>query len=210
MSCQWGHNDCQNAGAKCTLCLSEGFHYVPPKIKKQPQLNKRQQKADKRMGSSFEYKNHQKVKQTLESATTRMTPNSGAGKVKGDESIRGLVKIMEELKTKVVQQAPGKESFTIKKEWLHKLNREANAANEEFYYLKFSFHEYDPDVYVITEQEIIMDMVATIVNDRRAAQQAKLDQEIAERRSKLKEAENIKLQTEIDYLKSLLKKEPQK
>ena len=206
MSCQWGHNDCQNIGNKCTLCLSEGFHYAPPKIKKKPQLNKRQQKADKRMGSSFEYKNHKQVKNTLENATTRMTPNSGAGKVKGDQSIRGLVSIMEELKTRVVKQAPGKESFTIKKEWLQKLNREAMAANEEFWYLKFNFQEYDPDIYVVAEQDTIMNMVATIVHDRRAVKQAQLDQEIAERRSKLKEAEVIKLQAEVDYLQSLLKK----
>lgn len=207
MSCQWGNIDCQNNDAKCDLCLSENFHYQPPKIKKRPQLNKRAQKKDKRMGADFEYKNHVQNKDLLSGAATRMTPNSGASFIKGDEQITGLVNIMEELKTKVIKQAPGKESFTIKKEWLEKLNREAREANQDFWYLKFSFHEHDPDVYVICESDIIMNLVYTLTEDRKAVKKAKLDQEIAERRSNLKEAENIKLYAEIEYLKSLLKRE---
>ena len=38
----------------------------------------------------------------------------------------------------------------------------------DFYYLKFSFFETDPQVYVITEQEQIMSMVKTMVEDRRS------------------------------------------
>lgn len=207
MNCQWGHVDCQNASTKCDLCLSASFHYQAPKIRKPPQLAKRQQKADKRMGSGFEFKNHKQVKTMIEDTSTRLTPNSGAGQIKGDQEISGIINIMEELKTKVTQQVPGKESFTIKKEWLQKLKREANAANKEFFYLKFSFQEQDPDVYIITEQSIIMDMVKTMISDRKTVKPVLLAQEIAERRAALKEAENIKLQAEINYLKSLLKRE---
>ena len=204
MSCEWGHDDCKNQPDKCYLCLSRDFHYDPIISKKPKQMAKRQQKADNRMGSSFEYKNHVKNKDTLSDVSSRMTPNSGAGRVKGDEEIRGIINIMEELKTKVKEQAPGKQSFTIKKEWLDKLNREAMAVNKEFWYLKFSFQEYDNDVYIIVEEDIIMSMVKTMVEDRKAISEAEKRKDIAEKERRLKEAENIKLLAEIDLLKAKL------
>ncbi|MED1125223.1 hypothetical protein [Bacillus atrophaeus] len=167
-------------------------------------MAKRQQRADKRMGSSFEHKNHVTNENMLSDVSSRMTPNSGAGRVKGDEEIRGIINIMEELKTKVKEQAPGKQTFTIKKEWLEKLHREAMAVNKEFWYLKFSFHEYENDVYVIVEQDIIMSMVKTMVEDRKAVNEAKRKQDIAEKERRLKETENIALQAEIDLLKAKL------
>ncbi len=202
MECEFGHIDCTNEGEKCHLCIN-AMHYSTPKIKKRAQLNKRSMKQDKRQGSSFEYKNHLNNKDVLSGASTRMTPNSGAGQyLKGDEQIQGLVNVMEELKTKVVEQAPGKKSFTIKKEWLDKLNKEANNENMEFWYLKFSFHEYDEDVYVITEKDIIMSMIKTLVEDRKAIKKTEAEKDILEKRRRLIEAENTKLKAEIELLKS--------
>jgi hypothetical protein len=203
--CEWGHDDCKNLGEKCYLCVTRDYHYDPVVSRRPKPLAKRQQRADKRMGSHFEYKNHVRNSNILSDVSSRMTPNSGAGSVKGDEEITGIINIMEELKTKVKEQAPGKQSFTIKREWLEKLHREALAANKEFWYLKFSFHEYDQDVYVIVEQDIIMSMVKTMVEDRKAVREAELKQEIAEKERRLYEAENIKLQAEIDLLKAKLK-----
>lgn len=205
MTCEWGHVDCLNEGKKCDLCFSDSFHYLAPAKKKPRGLNKRQQKADGRMGSSFEFKNHQNNNALLQETGSRMTPNSGAGKIKGDEQIRGLVNIMEELKTKVTTQAPGKQSFTIKREWLDKLNREAKAAGEEFWYLKFSFHEYDDDIYIVVEQDVVMSMVATLVEDRKGVNLEKAKTQVAENRARLLEAENVKLLAEIELLKSQLK-----
>lgn len=205
MTCEWGHVDCQNEGKKCDLCFSDSFHYLAPNIKKPKSMNRRQQKADGRMGSSFEYKNHKNNNAVLTDTGSRMTPNSGANHIKGDEQIRGLVNIMEELKTKVKQQAPGKESFTIKREWLEKLNREARAAGEEFWYLKFSFHEYNNDVFIIVEQDVIMSMVKTLVEDRKGVSLEKAKTQVAENRARLVEAENVKLLAEIELLKSKLK-----
>lgn len=204
MSCKWGHEDCKNVDEKCYLCNSVDFHYDPVKVKKYG-LKKHAQKEDKRMGSGFEYKNHVKNEAIL-SASSSMTLNSGATVLqKGDEQIRGIVNIMEELKTKVVEQAPGKKTFTIQKKWLDKLHREALAEHMEFWYLKFAFHEFDNDIYCITEQDIIMSMVKTMVEDRKAVNVEKHKAAIAEKQRRVFEAENIKLQAEIDLLKEQLK-----
>lgn len=205
MICEWGYNDCKNIGEKCHLCFSDGQYYDQAKQRKPAYINKRAQKADKRMGASFEYENHKANEAVLTEAKSMMTPNSGAGAIKGDERIRGLVNIMEELKTKVTKQTTGKESFTIKREWLTKLHAEANAANEEFWYLKFSFNEYAQDVYVVVEADVMMSMVATIVEDRRKANLAQSKIDVADKRRQLVEAQNIALIAEIELLKAQLK-----
>ena len=202
MNCKWGNTDCKNNNNKCYLCTSQNFHYKS--LYKPLKLTHKKQKQDKRMGSSFEYKNHVNNNNMINGATTRMTPNSGAGHIKGDEEILGIITIMEELKTKVTEQAPGKKSFTIKKEWLDKLKLEATAAQKEFFYLKFSFYEHDDDIYVITEQDIIMSMVNTMIEDRKAISLEKRKSEIAEKERRLVEAEKFKLQAEIELLKAKL------
>ena len=202
--CMWGHDDCQREKDYCSLCLTESYHYKPPK-KKSGGLKARANKEDKRMGSSFEFRNHESIKRVLDGTSTRMTPNSGAGFIKGDQEISGLVSIMEELKTRIVEQAPGKKTFTIQKEWLDKLNREARAAKKEMWYLKFSFNQYDDDVYVIVEQDMVMSMVKTMVEDRKKAIGAKIDIDVANNRAKLVEAEKVSLLAKIELLESQIK-----
>ena len=201
MSCEWGREDCQNAGIKCHLCISDGYHYIAPKKRPRPMAH-RAVKQDARMGSSFELKNHHQVKNLIEGVSTRTTPNSGAGHVKGDQQIHGLITVMEELKTKVKQQAPGKESFTIQRSWLDKLRQEAAQENKEFAYLKFSFHEHDQDVYVIVEQDVVMGMVYTMAEDRKAVLAAKQEVDIAKKRAIVIEAENALLRAQLDLLKA--------
>ena len=65
----------------------------------------------------------------------------------------------------------------------------------EFWYLKFSFLEGDRDVYVITEQGIIMSMVKTMVTDRR---EKKLLLKVAER----EKTERERLYTELADLRA--------
>lgn len=205
MECEWGHVDCKNNPDRCAFCLTRDFHYNPIINNKSKPMAKRQAKQDKRQGSSFEFKNHVKTQDNLSGVSTRMTPNSGAGHVKGDQEISGIINIMEELKTKVTQQAPGKSTFTVKKEWLNKLRIEAKAANKEFWYLKFSYHEHDDDVYVILEEDIVMSMVKTMVENRKSVNEAIKKQDIAEKERRLMEAKNIVLSAEIDLLKAKLK-----
>ena len=55
-----------------------------------------------------------------------MTLNSGATVLeKGDEQISGIINVMEELKTQMPDRAKGTKTFTIKRQWLDKLNKEA-------------------------------------------------------------------------------------
>ena len=202
--CQWGELDCSNFGEKCELCSSPRFHYKAPK-KRSYGLKPRAMKADKRTGSTFEFKTYEKNQQNLvDDVSTRLTPNSGAGYVKGDVEISGIVSVMEELKTKVVQKAPGKETFTIHKTWLDKLNREANAANKEFWYLRFSFLEQYKQNYVITESELIDSMVKTMVHDRKQINIANAKADLAEKQRRKAETDIVAARAEIDVLRAEL------
>ena len=147
MECQWGHDDCKFLGEKCYLCSSDSFHYKPVKLRRKNKLNRVQQKQDGRIGSGFEYKNHKANEAVLaDSVVTRMTLNSGATVLeKGDEQIRGIINVMEELKTRTVEQTPGKKTFTVQKKWLDKLHAEALKEQMEFWYLKFCFYEAEND-----------------------------------------------------------------
>ena len=202
MSCEWGRTDCKNEDEKCYLCTAPDFHYVP-KFKKKQTMAK--MKVTGRQGATFEARNHVNNHDLLNDVSSRMTPNSGAGRVKGDEEIRGIINIMEELKThqkKNEGRQPGKESFTIQKAWLHKLNREAKEANKEFWYLKFAFKDEDLDHYCVVEADTIMSMVKTMVEDRRTAKGAQYKIDIANKKAMLKEAEASTLFAENELLKA--------
>ena len=90
MSCKFMHDDCRNEGIECDLCFTDGpgGQYIKMQAKKQKGLARRQQKADKRAGSSFEYRNHELNKSMLADTITSMTVNSGATVLeKGDEQM---------------------------------------------------------------------------------------------------------------------------
>ena len=203
MSCEWGYTDCQNQNNKCHLCFTEGQFYTAPKAK----MPKRA-KQTKRAGSLFEAKNSNQNNAILLGCSTP-TPNSGAGVIKGDEKIKGLVRITEELKEQNSTTSKGKKTFTIHKEWLEKLRRESLAENQEFWYLKFVFGQEDVkntnDYYVILENDILMSIVKTLWEDRKTAKQAQNQIDIANKRKEFIEAENAMLHAEIELLKAQLK-----
>lgn len=203
--CKWGYEDCTSD--KCVLCVTNGLKYEEPK-KRYP-MRRNTQKADKRMGSGFEFANHQSNEAILSS---KMTLNSGATvKEKGDEQITGIIRIMEELKTQMPERARGTKSFAIQRKWLEKLNREAKAENMEFWYLKFAFSEdegaavKDSQVYVVVEQDIIMSMVKTMAMDRRKAKEVDAKIDFYQKKSIETEAKNVALKAEIDTLKAQVK-----
>lgn len=207
MSCEYGMNDCKHVGGRqCITCL-EGSRYSAKKEIKYG-IKKSNAKKSKRMGSEFELNNHREVKRMIDNVvSTDMTPNSGAGRIKGDQEIKGIINISEELKTQEVTRARGHSQFTIKREWLDKLERESKVANREFWYLKFAFKDTDKESYVVIDSEQMHSMIATMINDRKKAIEVdnKIEVEIKKRR--LVEAESNKLYAEIEYLKALLKKE---
>ena len=207
MSCEFGKVDCVNQETdRCLMCI-DAFHYSPKKIKTNYSKNRIKTKETKRMGSISEVKSFKQMESALNTNVTG-TPNSGAGRIKGDEQIRGLINVMTELKTTVKKnegRQPGKESFTIKREWLEKLEKEAKAAFMEFYYLKFSFKESDDKFYAVTDVDVLIDMIVTMKEDRITAKTAKNKIEVAEAKAAYREAENIMLLSKINYLETKIK-----
>ena len=177
---------------KCTLCFRNAY-YVP--VKQKPR-KKYVGKNSNRMGAKFEKENHEANQKLL--ASSNQTPNSGAGKIKGDEQISGIIHVMEELKTKVKPKiARGSQTFTIHKDWLDKLTKEAQAENKEIWYLKFRFNETEEDTYVVVDQNIIMSMIKTMTEDRKKARLAQGEVDLAKAKAELLDAENTKLRAEI-------------
>ena len=202
--CKYGLVDCKNIGNDdyCLLCINED-KYNPIK-RKQTYIKKNTNKQSNRMGSQAEMINHRNLENTLKTESN-MTPNSGAGKVKGDEQVRGLINWMFELKTQEVERARGHKQFTVKKEWLDKLAKEAPKENMEYWSLVFSFKDNDEQLYAIMDVKQVYDCIATIKEDRKTAKAAQSQIDLANKRRILVEAENTKLLAEIDYLKALLK-----
>ncbi len=177
---------------KCALCLRQAY-YMPVK---QKTIKRYVGKNSNRMGARFEKENHETNQKLLTSSN--QTPNSGAGKIKGDEQISGLVHVMEELKTHVKPKlARGSETFTIHKEWLEKLNKEAHAENKEFWYLKFRFNESEAETYIVLEQDMVMSMIKTMAEDRKKANLAQNQIDLAKAKAELIDAENTRLHAEI-------------
>lgn len=203
MSCEFGYTDCKNEGKRCDLCFNE-LHYIASKPKTQGIRKRNTEKPTGRMGEVFERNNHKAVKNNIQSVTTNMTPNSGAGKVKGDQQITGMIRIMEELKTQDPNRARGHNQFTIQRKWLDKLDAEAPAENMEFWYLKFAFCDTDSNHYVVFDAGQMNNMVATLVHDRKKANEADAKIKVADTRRMLAEAESTKLFAEIQYLKAIL------
>ena len=204
MSCEYGYTDCTNC-SQCHLCFN-GSKYKPSK-KKNSGIQKNYNKQSKRMGSISETKVQQTNQATIDTVTSsRLTANSGAGfgsgTEKGDAWITGLVEISQEVKTQLPDRAKGCKSFTIQKEWLDKLDYESRKANKEFWWLFFSFKETDNQMYVVADNQVFQDMVATLVADRKLAAEAGKKIDLANKQKKVIEAKNTELQATIDYLQA--------
>ena len=204
MTCEYGYTDCTNC-SQCHLCFN-GSKYKPSK-KKNSGLQKNYNKQSKRMGSISETKVQQTDQATIDTVTSsRLTANSGAGfgsgTEKGDAWITGLVEISQEVKTQLPDRAKGCKSFTIQKEWLDKLDYESRKANKEFWWLVFSFKETDNQMYVVADNQVFQDMVATLVADRKLAAEADKKIDLANKQKRATEAKNTELQATIDYLRA--------
>lgn len=181
------------------MCFSDDQFYVSTtKVK-----TNKVARETKRKGSKFEAVNSNNNNAILMGSS--LTPNSGAGQIKGDERIRGYVSIMEELKEQNATTSKGAKTFTIHKEWLDKLNREAKAENKEFWYLKFAFSTEDAVNsihYSIIDVPQLMSIVKTMWEDRKTANVAQGKIDVANAKANLADAEVLKLKAEIDLLKA--------
>lgn len=207
MACEYGYENCINKDKKCYLCI-DGIHYLQPKAKPQGfKRNKIKVDKSKRQGSISEVKSYNQIENALNTDVTG-TPNSGAGKVKGDLQIKGLLNVMVEIKTTVkknINKEPGKETFTIKKAWLDKLRTEAKEENMEFQYLMFSFKEDDNNFYCVTESSQITDMITTMKHDREELKKLQNEIDVYKRKAEFVEAKETALLAEIELLKAKLK-----
>lgn len=202
--CPYLKEDCVNT-EQCYLCINASKYKAPKK--KTSGLSKNYNKQSKRMGSISETKVQQTNQATIDTVTSsRLTANSGAGfgsgTEKGDAWITGLVEISQEVKTQLPDRAKGCKSFTIQKEWLDKLDYESRKANKEFWWLVFSFKETDNQMYVVADNQVFQDMVATLVADRKLAAEAGKKIDLANKQKKVIEAKNTELQATIDYLQA--------
>ena len=159
------------------------------------------------MGAQSETKVQKTNQATIDNVTSsRLTANSGAGfgsgTEKGDAWITGLVEISQEVKTQLPDRAKGCKSFTIQREWLEKLDYESRKAGKEFWWLVFSFKETDNQMYVVADNQVFQDMVATLVADRKLAAEADKKIDLANKQKKVVEAKNTELQATIDYLQA--------
>lgn len=184
---------------RCDLCINQSF-FTPVKTVNKTGL--RTYKKSSRMGAKFEESLQKKLNKVVESGAS-LTPNSGAGDIKGDINIDGLVKAKGELKTKVVPKlSRGSLSFTIQKEWLEKQRREAADDNREFWFLAFRFLENEDDTYIIIDEKEFESWLYNLIKDRTKAQIA--DSEIKAYRDRYRASESkvAQLEARIKELES--------
>ena len=200
MSCEWGYTDCSNLEEKCFLCVNE-LHYLPIKKRNFGISKSIKVKETKRKGSMNEVIAYNQIKDAVEG-----TPNSGAGAVKGDLQIGSMAMI--ECKTTTEKnkgRQPGKESFSLQRGHLEKLEREAKEARKEFHFLVFSFKEHDEKLYVVSDLDQYNSMISTMKQDRLALTKSENIINVHKTRTALIDAENSKLLAEIEHLKAKLK-----
>ena len=212
MSCLWNNTDCKFEDTqKCETCFTPSQFYKQQQIRTKKGLKPRAQKADKRAGSSFEAANHKKNVSLIKETESNLTVNSGATRrQKGDENITGYIKISEELKTQMPNRVRGTKTFTVHREWLDKLNIESQQKGQEFWYLVFSFSENEGvnpagDTFVITEKDMIFNMVRTMIEDRKRADLAAVKADTKIKETEYLKAEISALHSKIAFLEARIK-----
>ncbi len=150
---------------KCDRCIDYSLFYPQKSVRAKSNIAK----SNGRLGSEYEAANHNKISSVLDGSSTRLTPNSGAGHIKGDQEINGLVKVMEELKEYNSFDSKGRQIFSIQKNWLDKLREEASRLHE-FFYLKFRFKDDSRD-YCVIESDQLISMIYTISELRKELKQ---------------------------------------
>lgn len=210
-ACRWETVDCKFSGTnKCATCFTVKQFYKQKEDKPRQGLKQRAQREDKRKGAAFEAANHKRNVSNIRETESSMTLNSGATRrQKGDENITGYVRVAEELKTQMPERAKGTKSFTIQRSWLDKLHQESLQHNQEFWYLVFAFSENEGvnpagDTFVISEKEMIFNMIRTMISDRRKADIAAQRLDIAMKETEMVKADNAALLAKIRYLEAKL------
>lgn len=191
---------CARYPDKCHLCINESM-FLASKTKTK-KTTMRKYKKSERMGAGFEEFVKENINKDI-NTSANLTPNSGAGTVKGDIEISGCIDVALELKTKIKPKITrGSYSFTIQKEWLDKLERESKEANKEFWALVFNFNENDKsNVYSIIDLEQFNSIISTMVHDRTKYNTIKVENELFKMDIEKMKSEILNKDFQIDILK---------
>ena len=144
----------------CMDCDGESKYKPERKEFTKPEKKRGGQKTEKKVIKRTNDAIKDGVKRAFERNKMRLTPNSGAGSIKGD-SISG--DLMQEMKERNHELKGGNKSLSVQKSWLEKLRKEAYSAGKDYYILPFTFGEDEEDVYCIVDYDIAMRMYNDIV-----------------------------------------------
>ena len=186
---------------RCQLCINYS-NFSPQKEKNKSQSFRKYKKSE-RVGAKFEENTLDIFKQSLGTKAS-LTPNSGAGSVKGDIQLKGMVPVYIECKTKEVDKiARGSKTFTIHREWLEKCKKEYKERGDEFWSLIFNFNELDRnEAYAIIDMNELSAWIATLDHDRRIAKEAQFTIDQYKHKNRELELEIIQLKTQVKNLKN--------
>lgn len=115
------------------------------------------QKTEKKAVKKINTDIKKKIEKAYNKTKQKLTPNSGAGHIKGDSIASDL---MLEMKERNNVLKGGNKSISIQKEWLDKLRKESSG---KYYALVFSFGENEDDLYAIIDYNVLSEMYSDIV-----------------------------------------------
>lgn len=155
-------DQCSNT-AQCYRCFHQ--HLYKPHKRQTPLAPKSLSRTPKKQGIKAEQDFVKQYKQTIQRADQVVRQQIASGALHhhpGDvETFDSFIASLYEIKEKLVDHTKGKKTFTIQKEWLDKLKKEARQLNKDHYALPFRFSE-DNSFYVVIELEILLSLVETI------------------------------------------------
>lgn len=150
------YKECVN-NSHCMNCDGELLYKPSKKEHKETRQKRKGQKTEKKAVNSLNKTIKKKIEKAYNKNKQKLTPNSGAGHIKGDSIASDLILEMKE-RNKVLKG--GNKSISIQKEWLDKLRKEASG---KYYSLVFSFGENEEDLYAIIDYNTLSEMYSDIV-----------------------------------------------
>ena len=171
----------------CMDCDGETM-YIPEKkpfIRKSSGLGRGGEKTESKTIRKTNGYIKKGLKEAYAKSANTLTPNSGAGKIKGDGVTSDL---MQEMKERNNTLKGGKKSISIQKEWLDKLRKESYEAGKSYYVLAFTFGEDEHKIYGAMDYETVMGMYEDIVYYKE--REKILLEKVSELNNKISELEN--------------------
>lgn len=148
------------SNSRCMDCDGESLYKPSEKVydKDKPKVKRKGQKTEKKVVKRTNDAIKKSIQRAIKKRSVRLTPNSGAGSIKGDAIADD---IMQEMKERNHALKGGNKSFSIQKEWLEKLERESYG--KPYYVLPFTFGENENKIYAIVDYDVFLSLYTDIV-----------------------------------------------